>query len=226
MTDNNVNERTQSAAPGEPWACKNCGQQNAAGAQDCLRCGFAFNYDPEANPSVDFDAVQQALEERQIALRQRLLLYWEVLKGALLLVVLIYALLIGIRLYANWPFQSGYATDANNLADAVLTIQGNIDNGVSLKQYDELLVALSVQETKFKLKYGESAERQRESFQKLVQSAEYYRLAREAWIKQLSSADATGQVNYSALSTDAKDEVKRYWETASSNALLALRKLD
>lgn len=224
MADTKVDPASQPADTTALWFCKNCGYQNNPELSECFRCGFSKTYDPEAHVPVDMAYVKQAVEERSSELQQRLRFYYEIVKNVLLLVVAIYVLLICVRLYHTWPFQSSFERDANALADSVLLMQGHLELGMKKSTYDELLVDLKVKETTFKIKYGESAEREREAYQKLVQSAEYYYIARDAWDKQLKD-EGQGQIDLNALSGAASDDVKRYWDTAASNALLAVKDL-
>lgn len=224
MADAKVDPASQLADSAAPWFCKNCGSHNNPATSECVRCGFSNTYDPEAHVPVDMAYVQQAVAARSSELQMRLHFYYDIVKNVLLLVVAIYVLLICVRLYHTWPFQSSFERDANALSDSVLLMQGRLELGIKKSTYDELLVDLKVKETTFKLKYGESAEREREVYQKLVQSAEYYSIARDAWDKQLKD-EGQGRMDLNALSGVASDDVKRYWDTAASNALLAVKDL-
>jgi hypothetical protein len=224
VAETKVDPASQPADTTALWFCKNCGYHNKPEASECLRCGFSSTYDPEAHVPVDMASVQQAVAARSSELQMRLRFYYEIVKNVLLLVVAIYVLLICVRLYHTWPFQSSFERDANALADSVLLMQGRLELGMKKSTYDELLVDLKVRETTFKLKFGESSERERDAYQKLVQSAEYYSIAREAWDKQLSD-EGQGHIDPNALSSVASDDVKRYWDTAASNALMAVKDL-
>jgi hypothetical protein len=224
VAETKVDPASQTADNTTPWFCKNCGNRNAPEASECVRCGFSSTYDPEAHVPVDMAYVHQAVAARSSELQLRLRFYYDIIKNVLLMVVAIYVLLICVRLYHTWPFQSSFERDANALADSVLLMQGRLELGMKKSTYDELLVDLKVKETTFKLKYGESAERERQAYQKLVQSAEYYSIAREAWDKQLLD-EGQGRLDSNALSSVASDDVKRYWDTAASNALLAVKDL-
>lgn len=224
MAETSVEPASQPAEGSAPWFCKNCGMQNKPADSECLRCGFTREYDPEAKLAVDMTAVQRVVDERSSEVQRRLRFYYEIVKNLLLLIVAVYVLLISIRLYSTWPFQSVFERDSEQLADVVLLMQGRLKAGLSKGQYDELLIELQVQNTKFKLKYGETVERERVVYQKLVQAAEYYAIADEAWDKQLID-EGHGRVDPASRSENANDDVKRYWETAASNVMLAIEDL-
>ena len=81
-----------------------------------------------------------------------------------------------------------------------------------------------MEKTKFEKKYGESEHRQRISYQKLAQAAEYYILARQSWINAMRNSD-TRRVDNSALTTTAPTDVKSRWTTAADNTLQAIADL-
>lgn len=207
------------------WFCKNCGETNVLEATECLRCGFSSGFDPEVAPSVDFQALSATLEEQAELKRRQLRFIMDLVKNALLLILVIVCLVVGLRLVNNWPFHGAFDQDASELLDEVLAVQSHLDLGVTKGQYDELLVPLMVKNTKFKLKYGETPERQKEIYQQLNKAAEFYQLAREAWENQLTSADTPDGVNPNARSTTAADEVKRRWDEAKRSAILAAKNL-
>lgn len=207
------------------WFCKNCGATNSLDAGECSHCGFAKDFDPEVQPQVDFTAISATLEQQAEQRRRQLQFTLEIIKNSLLLIVVIVFLIVGFRLMSNWPFRGPYETDSLALLDAVLAVQSRVELGVTKGQYDELLVQLMVENTKFKLKYGESAERQKESYQKLTQAAGFYELASGAWSNQLTGSDRQARADLNARSESADEEVKRCWENGKRNALLALRDL-
>jgi len=208
------------------WFCKNCGQHNADSAAECMFCGFDRGYDPEAAPKVDLTRVTDTLREVSEQQRKRVLFYAEVAKDVLLLVLIVVLLIVGTRLMRNWPFQGAYERDAERLLDTVLTVQSYVDLGVTKAKYDELIAAVTVESTKFSIKYGERAQRQLESYQKLYQAAEFYATAGDAWQKQLEESDPSHRGNPSALSGNANSQVQRLWENAKRNALIAIEQLD
>jgi hypothetical protein len=207
----------------EEWFCKNCGATNPDAVQECAHCGFGKDFDPDVQPELDFTSITATLGEQAEQRRQQLRFYLELLKNALLLILVVVFLILGFRLMGNWPFRGAYDQDSYALLNEVLTAQSRIEMGVNKGQYDDLVVPLMVENTKFKMKYGESAERQKESYQKLVQAAEYYKLAREAWDNQLTGGDRQTKADPNARSEAASDEVLRCWESAKRNALLALK---
>lgn len=213
------------AEPQPQWVCRNCGTINEPGVLHCDQCGFGRDYDPDTAPAVDFSEVQATLERDTKLKRQRLTLFLELAKAAMLLVIMVAVLSVALRLLGSWPFQGAFERDAETLANVVLSVQSYVDTGVTKGRYDELIVPLSVEKTRFRIKYGERPERQREAFQKLMQAAEYYEIARAAWEHELKTADALERANPNAVSTDASESVKKYWTTASSNALRALEDL-
>jgi hypothetical protein len=217
----------KSGAAAEPttWFCKNCGAINAVELQECEHCGFSANFDPEAKPAVDFDVISATLEEQAETRRRQLRFYLELVKNALLLILVVVFLMVGFRLMDNWPFQGIYEQDASALLDEVLTVQSHLELGVTKGEYDKLLVPLMVQKTKFKLKYGDSTERQRETYQELDKAAEYYEFARVAWDNQLTGNDAQTSADLNARSEGASDEVKRRWDEAKRSAILVAKSL-
>jgi hypothetical protein len=207
------------------WFCKNCGETNSLDASECLHCGFTKDFDPEARPSVDFSAISATLEQQAEQRRRQLQFILELVKNALLLILVTVFLILGFRLMSNWPFQGPYEQDSLALLDAVLAVQSRVELGVTKGQYDELLVQLMVENTKFKLKYGESVERQKESYQKLTQAAGFYELASGAWANQLTGADRQARADANARSEAVNEEVQRCWDNGKRNALLALQDL-
>ena len=211
-------------AEAKEWFCKNCGHINPPDALDCERCTFPRDYDPEAKAQVDFTAVQATIEQEEHKRRLRVSFYLELVKNALLLVLVVVFLIIGFRLMRNWPFEGAYDRDAGKLVDAVLTVKSNVDRGVTKAGYDNLVIPVMVEAEKFRIKYGESRERQRDSFQMLYQAAEYYGMAADAWQNQLTT-DNTMPANPGALSINANEQVKQLWEKAANNATRALEDL-
>lgn len=204
------------------WSCKNCGQPNPPEAEHCERCAYAKGYDPEARPDVDFSAVQNQLEREAEKSRRKVFLYVQVAQLVMLVVLAVVAISFMSRLSASWPFTGEYERDAGNLADAALLIHSKLDHGMSKAEYDELASLLFVENTKFKLKYSERPERQNESYQKLVQSAEYFELALNAWENELKEDSAFGDVDPAASSMDASESVQTYWDTAKTNLMIGL----
>jgi hypothetical protein len=225
----NATRVAEKAAPvpdhaNDDWFCKNCGQVNSPEALECARCTFARNYDPEATAQVDFTSVQATLEQEELKRRHRITFYLELVKNLLLLVLVAVFLIIGIRLMRDWPFEGPYARDARDLSVRVLEVRTNVDMGVTKARYDELVAEMRAEADRFKILYGESGYRQRVSFQKLYQAAEYYILADDAWQKQLT-ADSSMPANPASRSINANDQVKQLWDNASANASTALEDL-
>ncbi len=207
------------------WFCKNCGETNSLDSGECLHCGFSKDFDPEVQPDVDFSAISATLEQQAEQRRKQLQFILELVKNSLLLILVVVFLMLGFRLMSNWPFKGAYEEDSMALLDAVLAVQSRVELGVTKGQYDELLVELIVEDTKFKLKYGESSERQKESYQKLTQAAGFYELASGAWSNQLTGTDRQARADANARSEAVNEEVKRCWDNGKRNALLALRDL-
>ena len=204
------------------WMCKNCGQQNPESVTHCERCGYDRNYDPDAVPEIDIAAVTAGIAEQTQERERKLRFYLELAKNILVLALVILVLSLGVRLYSNWPFIGMFEQDADRLTTAVLTAQAQIEMGVTKGEYDKLLVPILVEIERFKGKYSESSHRQRTAYQKLVQAAEYYGLARDAWDNQLRTHGGYGRADPNALSSGADDSVQRYWTTAKSNIEQAL----
>lgn len=220
MTAQQAAETT--ANHGGDWFCKNCGQENAPDVGHCSRCGFAKDYDPDAAPEIDFSEMQETIQQQSEQRMSRLTLITRIATLVVNALLLIVVLAIGFKMLASWPFTSQYEQNALELADAVLAMQASLDQGITKGQYDELLVNVSVQATKLSTLYGQRSERQLSSYQKLVQAAEYYEIAHDAWENQLIKENPGGRIPADAPSNEASEDVKKYWDTASSNILLAL----
>ena len=218
--DDNSADRVAETAT--PWTCANCGLSNEAKLEHCTGCGFHRNYDPEAQPDVDFSTVKRQMDEEAQTRRRDLRFYLQIAATASQMLLLIAFIVMSVFVARNWPVQGSFAEDASALSDLVLTLQVRIEQGITKGEYDELLVPLTISKTKFSVRYGNEPERQRLAYQKLVQSAEYYEIARDSWEHMLISRSSFGRSDPAARSTDADETVTRYWDTAASNALMAL----
>jgi hypothetical protein len=216
---------TEPAEQATAWFCKNCGQTNALEAGECAYCGFGRDYNPDAPVAVDLSAVTATLARQSEQQREQMRFVLELVKNALLLILVAVFLVIGFRLLRNWPFVGEYERDANALLDRVLIVESYVELGATKAKYDEIVVPLMAESTKFELKYGESDKKLLPSYQKLVQSAEYYQIARDAWEQQLTGGDVQREASPQALSKDANSEVKNIWERALRNAKLAMAAL-
>jgi hypothetical protein len=212
-------------APGDEtpaWLCRNCGHLNPSDHLHCEKCGFHRDYDPELEPEIDFASMQEQIELQQETRRRNLGFYLQAGMAVVQLLTLALVLVMSIFIWRNWPFQQAFEAEAGALADAVLTMQAALEMGLTKGEYEERIIPLIAQKTKFKEKYGKRRERQRQAFQKLVQAAEYYELAREAWEHELAASNSLGRLADQALSINASENVRRYWNNAASNALLAI----
>jgi hypothetical protein len=141
------------------------------------------------------------------------------------LLTLVIIIVMSLFIWRNWPVQQVFEEEAGALADAVLTMKAALELGLTKAEYEERIIPLMAQKTKFKEKYGQRRERQRQAFQKLVQAAEYYELARGAWELEQATSNSIGRFRDDVLSANVGENVRRYWNNAASNALLALEDL-
>lgn len=225
MTEDSSSVEGNEAEPAVAWVCANCGYANEADQDHCVNCGFHRDYDPEAAPAVDFSSVKRQLDAEAQVRRRDLAFYMQIAGTASQLILLAAFIVMSVFVARNWPVHDRFDTEAGELADQVLTLQVRVEQGITKGDYDDLLVPLKVAKNKFTVTYGNQPERLRQAYQKLVQAAEYYEIARDSWEHALISNGSFGRADPNALSTDADEDVTRYWTTAASNALMALEDL-
>ena len=225
MTEKNEAVEEVTAVAEEKWVCRHCNHTNSGEVEHCENCAFHKDYDPEATPEVDFSSVQAKFAEEEHSKRANLQFYFQAATAVTTLLILVAVIVMGVFLSNNWPFQQAYIQDANSLADAVLALQARVELGITLEEYDNLLVPLMTEKTKFKAIYSERKEHRLESYQKLTQAAEYFEIGREAWEQTLVREDNARRANPHASSRDAGDDVKKLWSTAAANLLVALEDL-
>jgi hypothetical protein len=219
--------RTSDADPateGPQWVCHNCGTFNSAAATHCKECGFAKGFDPESAAAVVHATVPPEIMAAEAA-PPRLLLYLGLAQLLATLVLLGFLLPILMRLNQNWPFQSPYDADARELATKVMTIEAQLDMGITKGEYDTLLAPVLGDNARFKAMYGARPERQRDSYQKLVQAAEFLGLAEKSWDVQLSEAQLPLSMLDQARSKEASKDVQTYWDRAKTHATEAVADL-
>ena len=219
-------ETVPATQPVAQWVCKNCGTFNVDGTTHCSECGFVRGYDPETDRAVTVGEVPPAVSiESEAELPPRLGLYLGIAQVGLMLLLLGVFTPLLIRLYQNWPFQSPFERDAGELGKGLLTLQARIDSGVSKAQYDEMLAPLLGEEAAFKATFEHAPEHTRDSYQNLVQSAEYYGIAGDAWETQLTTNNVPLPLQEQASSRDAEKTVKNHWDRAKEDALVGMRLL-
>jgi hypothetical protein len=213
--------------PGPQWLCKNCGTFNVDGTTHCSECGFVRGYDPATEEAVTHGELPPRMAAAVAAAAAPPGLATYLLAAQLGVTILILGLLAPavLRLYQNWPVQSPYEREAGELGVGLLTLQARIDQGLSKGQYEELLASLLGEEAGFRAAFAARPEHARESYQNLVQAAEYYGLAGDAWETQLAGANMPLTLQGQASSKDAEKAVKQYWDRAKLDALAAMRGL-
>jgi len=211
MTEKNEAVEEVTADVDAKWVCRHCNHSNPEDTEHCENCAFHRDYDPEATPDVDFSSVKAQFDEEQESRRGTLIFYFQAATATFSLLILAAVIAMGVILANNWPFQDAYVQDANALADSILAIQARVELGVTLEDYDNLLVPMIIEKTKFKAIYSERKEHRLNSFQKLTQSAEYYELGRDAWEQNLIRLDNARKANPRAMSTEATEDVKKLW---------------
>ncbi|MEZ5338836.1 MAG: hypothetical protein R3F46_11300 [bacterium] len=222
MKDLQVSEEVQELTT---WQCDNCGTTNTSDLTHCKGCAYRRDFKAEELPDIDFAALHQTIESEGETRLRRLHGYLTIAKDVLLLVFLIFAFSMGMRLNANWPFQTAYQQDARELADLLLNLHVAVDMGIDHDEYEAQLVHITAEKLKFDVLYKDTNELQTTSFQKLRQAAEYFELANETWNTQLSR-EASGARGTSGFnSRNAGNETRDYWATASSNLMLAIEDL-
>jgi hypothetical protein len=223
-------DATKSGPPGAAegnagkWVCRNCGTFNIDGTTHCSECGFARGYDPEEATGVTRGAVPAEVIETEDG-GGRLALYLRIVQLALLAGLLVLVGPLAWRLQQQWPFQSPYDRDAQELAKDLLTVQARIEIGITKGEYELLLAPVLGENARFKGMYGTRPERQRDSYQKLVQAAEYHGFAEKTWDAQLTDAQTPLSLMPLAKSDSADKAVKDYWDRANANATDALKDL-
>lgn len=219
MNDLQVTEEVQEATT---WLCDNCGTTNTADLTHCKSCAYRRDFRAEELPDIDFAALQQTMESTSESRLRKWHGYLTLAKDGLLLVFVIFAFAVGMRLNANWPFQTAYEQDAKKLADLLLNLHVAVDMGISHEDYERQLVAVMAEKTKFDVLYKDTNELQTTSFQKLRQAAEYFELANETWESQLEKESMSARSTNSLSSHNADSDTRNYWQTASSNLMLAI----
>jgi hypothetical protein len=211
--------------PGPQWLCKNCGTFNIDGTTHCGECGFRQGYDPEVERPVVHGEIPAQVIAAETAAPSKAMLYLAAAQFVLTLAILGLLLPVVLRLYQNWPFQSPFEQQAHALGVELLTLQARIDSGMPKAEYDAMLGPLLGDEAAFKALFEARPERQRDSYQKLVQAAEFYKFAGNAWDTQLDTAALPASVRAVAGSKEADKTVKSYWDRATVNARDAMRDL-
>ena len=219
MNDMQVSENNKELAV---WSCDNCGTVNTEDLTHCKGCAYRRDYRQEELPNIDFSALQQSLETSTESRIRTWHGYLTIAKDALLLIFVIFAFVMGMRLNANWPFETPYQRDAHELADELLNLHVAVDMGISHEEYQDQLVRVMAEKTKFDVLYKDTALLQHTSFQKLKQAAEYFELADETWTSQLGKEATSGRSISAAISRNADADTQKYWQTASSNLMLAI----
>lgn len=206
------------------WNCRNCGSVNPAEASHCESCGFVMGYDPDAEPVVaraSFPAMFIPRDE----IPGRVMFYMALAQTLAVLAIAALLIPLLLRMQANWPFQSPYERDAMQLATRLMSLSAGLELGMTKAEYDAQLAPLLGENARFKGMYGERPERQRDSFQKLVQAAEFYGFAGQAWSSRLTEERLPSGSIASALSSGADQSVKDYWQRARASASGALADL-
>jgi hypothetical protein len=219
MNDLQVTETGEKLAD---WACDNCGTMNTGDLSHCKGCAYRKDFRSEEFPNIDFSALQKSLDSSADIRFRTWHSYLTIAKDALLLIFVIFAFAMGMRLNANWPFETPYQRDARILADELLSLHVAVDMGITKQEYKDQLVLVMAEKTKFDVMYKDTALLQHTSFQKLKQAAEYFELADETWSAQLSKEAVSGRNSSTAVSRNADADTQKYWQTASSNLMLAI----
>ncbi len=222
MKDLQVSENVQELAT---WHCDNCGTANTEDLTHCKGCAYRRDFKAEELPEIDFAALQHSIETSTESRLRKWHGYLTVAKDGLLLIFVIFAFVLGLRLNANWPFQTAYQQDARELADLLLNLHVAVDMGISHDNYQDQLVHIMAEKTKFDVLYKDTNELQSTSFQKLRQAAEYFELANETWITQIKKESTAGRSTTAEFSTNVDANTRDYWQTASSNLMLAIEDL-
>ncbi|MCB1185636.1 hypothetical protein KDL29_00585 [bacterium] len=223
MRDLQVSEEVQERTT---WLCDNCGTTNTDELTHCKGCAYRRDFRAEELPDIDFAALQHTIESTDESRFKRIHRYISLAKDALLLVFVIFAFVLGMRLNANWPFQTAYEQDARNLADKLLNLHVAVDMGISHEDYEAQLVSIMAEKTKFDVLYKDTNELQSMSFQKLRQAAEYFELANETWNTQLNKEATGGRTSMAVSSRNVGTETRDLWNKASSHLMLGIEDMN
>jgi hypothetical protein len=206
------------------WLCRNCGSFSSPISTHCESCGFVKGYDPAEQPAVQ-QATMPALFIPRDELPGRVMFYMSLIQTVAVVAIAVLLIPLLLRLAENWPFQSPYERDALQLASRLMSLSASIEIGMTKAEYDSQLAPLLGENARFKGMYGERPERQRDSFQKLVQAAEFYGFAGQAWNTKLLEERGSSSTAATAYSAQADQSVRDYWQRAKASATGALTDL-
>lgn len=207
----------------EHWVCRNCGAFNSNGLSHCDSCGFVKGYDPDTAP-VQASPMPALFIPRE-DVPGRVVFYLSLIQTLAVLAIAALLIPLLLRMQANWPFQSPYERDAMQLAARLMAMSASLELGMTKAEYDAQLAPLLGENARFRGMYGERPERQRDSYQKLVQAAEFYGLAGQAWTSKLNEDRLPPSVMATSPSGLAERNVQEYWQRAKSSATGALSDL-